>query len=68
MQSASAKILRWLESGIFSGREEACVATSERARGRVRGQTPWGPEPRHVGAGALWRPLVEQAVKRLKSG
>lgn len=44
------------------------MATSERARGRVRGQTPWGPEPRQVGAGALWRPLVEQAVKRLKSG
>lgn len=57
-----------MESGIFAGREEACVATAELARGRVRGQTLWGPEPRQVGAGALWRPLVEQAVKRLRSG
>lgn len=57
-----------MESGIFAGREEACVATAELARGQVRGQTLWGPEPRQVGAGALWRPIVEQAVKRLRSG
>ena len=57
-----------MESGVFAGREEACVATAERVKGRVRGQTAWGPEPRQVGAGALWRPLVEQTVKRLRSG